>query len=231
MTDHLFILGRQGEPVAKGSAQKLHTQDPFGAARMAIFFDGDEGFAAGSCEASGTHTISSLPFAEMLAVVAGRLTINGAAYQAGSGLVLPHGFSGTIEAVPGTRWFYNATFKNTGADAKGVITLDPKLPRAASPGPAPEVIIGEPPENHSLNLFTDGSGMRAGVWDTMKHCHRSFVPHKVHELMHLIEGEVELTHRDGSSEIICAGDTIHIPRGAPYAWKSSVPVVKYYCVK
>ena len=72
--------------------------------------------------------------------------------------------------------------------------------------------------------------MRAGVWDVSTPCERSFVPHKVHELMHVIEGEMTLTHRNGSHETIVAGDTVFVPRGAPYAWKSALKVVKYYCV-
>lgn len=230
MTEHLFILGRQGHPVADGERSPIHPHDPFGEGRTIVFSDG-EGFAAGSCAFEGRREIAALPFAEMLVVVSGELNVNGVAYSSHSGLVLPAGFSGSIEAAPGTLWFYNAMTENAGSDTTQAIRLDPTLPRAPSPGPAPEVIIGPPPENHSVNLFTDATGMRAGVWDSMKHCERRFVPHRVHELMHLIEGEVELTHRDGSREIIQAGDTIHLPRGAPYAWKSVVPVVKYYCVK
>jgi uncharacterized cupin superfamily protein len=97
-------------------------------------------------------------------------------------------------------------------------------------GPAAEVIVDPAPSCHSLNLFTDPSTMRAGVWDVMTPCERTFVNHRVHELMHLIEGEVTQTHRDGTQEVIRAGDTILIPRGAPYAWKSERPVIKYYAV-
>ena len=229
MSEKLFILGRQGKAVAAASAASLGSADPFGAGRQIVFQD-MAGFSGGHVAFSGEATIPRLPHAEVIVLVSGALVIDGESFASGQALVLPKGFAGTVKAEPGTLWFFNAMTAGDPATESQLIRLDPALARAASPGPAPEVVVGPAPSCHSLNLFTDPSAMRAGVWDVMTPCERTFVNHRVHELMHLIEGEVTLTHRDGTQEVIRAGDTILIPRGAPYAWKSERPVIKYYVV-
>ena len=229
MRDTLLLLDRKDAPPAAGSKDRLHPRDPFAAGRSIAFQD-DAGFFAGHCTFSGQATVHALPFAEVIILVAGALEIDGKPFQSGAGLVLPRGFSGSISAKPGTRWVFNAMTGGEPPAQAGLIVLDAALDRPASPGPAPEVLIGPAPQTHALNMFHDVSGMRAGVWDVMSACARSFVPHRVHELMHFIEGEVTLTHRNGSAETFRAGDTILVPRGSPYAWTSTTPVVKYYCV-
>lgn len=229
MSEKLFILGRQGKPVAAASAASLGAADPFASGRRITFQD-MAGFSGGHVAFSGEVAIARMPHAEVIVLVSGALVVDGESFTSGQALVLPKGFAGTVKAVPGTRWFFNAMTAGDPAAESRLIRLDPALARPASPGPAPEVVVGLPPSCHSLNLFTDPSAMRAGVWDVMTPCERTFVNHRVHELMHLIEGEVRLTHRDGTAEVIRTGDTILIPRGAPYAWKSESPVVKYYVV-
>lgn len=229
MSDRMLVLGRQGVPACPAMPKTLGAADPFGAGRKIAFQD-EAGFSSGHVDLAGEIAVAGLAHAEVIVLVAGSLALAGESYAAGEALVLPKGFSGGVSLAKGTRWFFCAiTAGDKGTESKA-IRLNPALPRAASPGPAPEVVVGTPPECHALNLFTDPSALRAGVWDVMTPCERTFVPHRVHELMHLIEGEVTLTHRSGAAEVIRAGDTIFLPRGAPYAWKSTPAIVKYYCV-
>lgn len=229
MSDKMLVLGRQGAPACPAKPQTLGAADPFGTGRQIAFQD-DAGFSSGHVDLAGNIAVAALAHAEVIVLVTGSLALQGERFAAGEALVLPKGFSGSLSLAKGTRWFFCAiTAGDKGAESSP-IRLNPALPRAASPGPAPEVVVGTPPQCHALNLFTDPSALRAGVWDVTTSCERTFVPHRVHELMHLIEGEVTLTHRGGAAEVIRAGDTIFLPRGAPYAWKSTAKIVKYYCV-
>jgi uncharacterized cupin superfamily protein len=229
MSDTLLVLGRQGLPACPAKPQTLGAADPFGSGRKIAFQD-DAGFSSGHVDLAGDIAVSTLSYAEVIVLVAGSIALADDRFSTGEALVLPKGFSGKVSLATGTRWFFCAiTAGDKGAESKA-IRLNPALPRAVSPGPAAEVVVGTPPECHSLNLFTDPSALRAGVWDVTTPCERTFVPHRVHELMHLIEGEVTLTHRSGTTEVIGAGDTVFLPRSAPYAWKSTAKIVKYYCV-
>ena len=229
MRDTLLVLGRQGIPVAAAATADLDTADPFADGRRIAFQD-EAGFSSGHVAVSGERIIDDLPHPEVIVLTAGAIAAPSRSFSKGEGLVLPRGFSGTLKIAPGTQWFFCAMKAGGEGQERSPILLDTALARPASAGPAAEVVVGAPPHCHALNLFTDPSGMRAGVWDVTTPCERTFVPHRVHELMHIITGEVILTHRGGSRELIAAGDTILLPRGAPYAWKSSGEVVKYYCV-
>lgn len=229
MSDRLLVLGCNGVPVAPATPQLLGPADPFGAGRQVAYQD-EAGFTSGHVDLAGAFELTDLAHAEVMVLVAGSLTLNRETFSAGDALVLPKGFAGQLTFGVGTRWFFCAV---TGGDKSmdtTAIRLNPDLPRPNSPGPPAEVVVGPPPVCHSLNLFTSPSAMRAGVWDVETPCERTFVPHRVHELMHLIEGEVTLTHRSGTADVIGAGDTVLLPRGAPYAWKSTAKIVKYYCV-
>ena len=227
--DTLIMLGRQGKAQGQHSVKALHPSDPFGAGRH-IHFKDDKGFATGHVAISGVIAVADLFHAEVIVIVAGWIQCGAVTYRSGEALVLPKAFSGSLSIAPDSQWFFCTMADERRSSEHAAIRLDAERERPASAGPAAEVLFGPAPQCHALNLFTDASGMRAGVWDVSTPCERSFVPHKVHELMHVIEGEMTLTHRNGSHETIVAGDTVFVPRGAPYAWKSTLKVVKYYCV-
>ncbi|MCZ8186367.1 MAG: cupin domain-containing protein [Beijerinckiaceae bacterium] len=230
MTKTLIHLGRDGQPLAAGQPGAASDADPFAPGR-AILFDDGKGHRAGHLWLDGAVTVTALGHAELMTVGAGRIVIDGRAHGAGSAFVLPRGFAGCVEAAPGTRVFFVAQdMADAPTSEAAAITLDPTLPRNRSAGPAPEVLVSAPPECHSLNLFTDASGLRAGIWDVSTPCERRFVPHRIHELMHLLEGEVTLTHQTEGPARFRAGDVIFVPQGAPYAWKNERKVVKYYSV-
>jgi uncharacterized cupin superfamily protein len=226
----LVHLGRDGAALAEGRIAAASAADPFAASRE-ILFDGGKGHRAGQVRLAGPFAVEGLGHAEFLLVGAGAITLAGQTHGAGSAFVLPRGFSGRVEARPGTLAFFVAqdSLAPLSADLSPVV-LDPALPRNPSAGPPAAVMVGPPPINHSLNAFTDASGMRAGVWDVTTPCERTFVPHRIHELMAFIEGEVTLTHREAGPVSFRAGDVILVPQGAPYAWRNIVKVVKFYTV-
>jgi uncharacterized cupin superfamily protein len=230
-----MLLARQGKPDAPATQGAISASDPFATGRKIAFRD-EAGFFAGTVEVPAGETTLSLPHAEVLVVLAGGLTVKTSSgslsAKAGQSVVLPRGLSGTLICEPGTLAAYNAMAGGPGtpSDPAAPIALDPALPRNPSAGPAPEVIIGTPPSCHSANVFTDASGMRAGVWDASTGWARQVVPHKVHELMHILEGTVTLTAQDGGTLQVNTGDTLFLPRGAPYAWTSTERVVKFYVV-
>jgi uncharacterized cupin superfamily protein len=230
MTNTLIHLGRDGHPLTEGVAGAASAGDPFAAGRRVLFDDG-LGHRAGHVRLAGMVAVSGLGHAEMIVVGAGRLVVAGKAYGPHAAVVLPRGFSGSVEAAPDTLWFFvSQVMADAPVGATGPIPIDPTLPRNRSAGPAAAVLVSAPPECHSLNLFTDASGFRAGVWDASTPCERRFVPHRIHELMYLLEGEVTLTHEHEGPSQFRALDVLFVPQGAPYAWKNERKVVKFYSV-
>lgn len=234
MSDKAIILARRGEPLTGAPTGGLTSHDPFATGRITSFFD-DSGLAAGVVRLDPGPIEVAMGHAEIIVVLTGAVRIDASGSRtrigADEAVVLPRGFAGTIEVDAGTTFAFMAmTAAGVAGASTAPIKLDPTLPRSPAPGPAPEVVIGAAPSCHSCNLFSDASGMRAGVWDVTTPSARTFVPHRVHELMHPIEGAVTLTHQDGSSVSVPAGDTVFLPRGAPYSWRSVETVVKYYVV-
>ncbi len=230
MTLHVLHLGRDGALMIPVSGASPAADDPLASHRDLAFVD-PAGYAAGAVRL-GNHqvAVAGLPRSEAAVVARGSVLLAGREVPAGSAFVLPAGFSGTVEGRADALWFFTSEPAAPPAGNTAVVFLDPGLPRPSSAGPPAEVLVGPKPSCHALNQFTGPGGMRAGVWDVMTPCERTFVPHRIHELMHLIDGEVTLTHRDGSTVHFRAGDTLFLPQGAPYAWKSEKPVVKFYTV-
>lgn len=240
MSLNAMLLARQGKPDAPATPGAISAADPFAQGRNIAFRD-DAGFFAGTVALPEGETALSMPHAEVLVVLAGGLSVTGGgaslSAKAGQSLVLPRGLAGTLVCEAGTLAAFNAMAggqdkpsDSAASDPAQPIALDPALPRSPSAGPAAEVIIGTPPVCHSANVFTDASGMRAGVWDASTGWARQIVPHKVHELMHILEGSVTLSDAKGGKLQVNTGDTLFLPRGAPYAWTSTERVVKYYVV-
>ncbi len=226
----LLHLGRDGQPLMEGLAGPVSPADPFAARRQVLFDDG-RGHRAGLVRPAASTSVAALGHAEMVAVMAGELRIAGQAFGAGSAFVLPLGFSGPVEAsADALAAFVSQTSEGVAPAETALIALDPALPRNPSAGPAAAVLVGPAPKTHSLNLFTHPTGFRAGVWDVSTPCERTFVPHRIHELMMFLEGEVTLTHQSEGPATYRAGDVVFVPQGAPYAWINTVKVVKFYTV-
>jgi len=47
--------------------------------------------------------------------------------------------------------------------------------------------------------------------------------------MHILTGQMTLSHPDGAAQLFGPGDTVLVPVGAFTAWASQVEVRKIYC--
>jgi len=231
----VLLLARADQPFVDAPfvAGGLSADDPFADGRKTAFID-DDGIAAGTVQASGSVTVESYPFTEMLVVHRGLVTLRSGErkleIEPGQSAVIGRGTDVQIDAQSGSLWAFCAAARATGPDKSGVTLIDHRAVLAPSAAPEASILIGPTPQCRTNNLFEDSaSTLRIGVWDSTPYA-RGARPHKVHELMHLIEGEVELTQEDGTSVIVKPGDTVFVPQGTPCAWTSKVYVRKFYAV-
>ncbi len=211
----------------------LGSADPFAAGREVAW--AIPAAAAGRVDFAGAVDVESFPHTETMIVLAGALTlsVDGASAHTVAprgGVVVARGTRLRIEAAAGTRWAFYAGTAGTVA-TPGVTLLSGDAPLTPSAAPPAEVLIGPAPACRSFNAFTEeGSNLRAGLWDSTPYA-RVSRPHKLSELMHILQGSVDLTVEDGTVFTVGQGDTVFVPQGAPCAWDSRVDVAKFYVVQ
>jgi len=94
----------------------------------------------------------------------------------------------------------------------------------------PLVIAGEKPLQHDNVLFTNDAGnMYVGMWDSTAF-DSEMLPFPWHEMVQLLEGEVNITEADGTVHLFQAGDAFFIPKGTVCHWQSSGYVKKFYSI-
>lgn len=230
----LFLAHADHRPVDTAfSSGALTSADPFAAGRQTAFID-DQGIAAGVVRFSGSVSHADYPFTEMLVVHRGLVTLRSDGHsveiERGQSAVIGRGTQVQIDAQSNSEWAFCAATQASGPDKPGVTLIDHRAILAPSAAPEASILIGPTPQCRTNNIFEDtASPLRIGVWDSTPYA-RGARPHKVHELMHLLEGEVELTHGDGSVITVKPGDTVFVAQGIPCAWTSHVYVRKFYAV-
>ena len=217
-------------PLKQGA---LSAGDPFSDARE-VAYAGPDGVSAGVVSGGGAWRSEAYPFTEMLVVHKGRvsLRVNGEALEAspGESVVVAQGVACQIDAVDGSLWAFCAVSGPAPSTQPALTWIDKRVALAPSAAPEASILIGPAPQCRSHNAYeAPNSSLRIGVWDSTPYA-RGGRPHKVHELMHLIEGQVTLTGADGDALIVKTGDTVFVPQGASCAWESTVYVRKYYVV-
>lgn len=215
--------------------------DPFAQCRT-VLWRGDLAMAVGHVVWNGGRIdIPAYPFTELAIVESGVLTLaltgdQGEAVELtvepGQAAVLPRGRAVALAADAPVIWRFCAARAVAGtAAAPAGIAVDPASALAPSAAPPAEVLLGPTPSCRSLTQFADaGTDLRIGVWDSTPYDRRT-VPHRMNELMHILEGTVELTAADGAVLRASVGDTLFIPRGMPCAWTSTVTVRKIFAVQ
>lgn len=233
-TPALVMLHRSSSaPPATGAGQGLGPTDPFAAGRE-IAWKSDAA-AAGRVAFDGAADIDAYPQTETLVVLGGELTVSveGApALTVGpqAAVVIGRGTNLRVQGAPGTFFAFHAQTAGTRA-MPGATLITRDLPLSPSTPPAPEVLLGPTPQCRSHNVFTDEAvQLRAGLWDSTPYA-RISRPHRLAELMHLLEGAVDLTMADGTVVTVAKGETVFVPQGAPCAWTSRVHVAKFYVVQ
>jgi len=231
----MLLALADGKPASAFPPAALGQADPFGQIRQVAYL-GTDGLSAGIVQASGDFVVEHYPHIEMLVVHAGQVSLQDEEQTlvlgVGASVVIGRGTALRLQAETGSLWAFCA-LSQVGDEAASV-GLTPLVPYVAlkpSQGPDAQILIGEPPQCRSHNAFADSSSnLLIGVWDSTPY-RRHARPHRVHELMHLLEGRVTLRLGDGTELQVNTGDTVFVPQGAPCAWESSVYVRKLYVVK
>lgn len=212
---------------------RLNDSDPLGEARHTAAVH-DDGIAAGTLQLSGTLAVQRYPFTEMLVVHRGVVTLRSDDQQIevhpGQSVVIGRGSALQIDASSDSLCAFCAATLATGPDKPGIVLLDARTVLTPSAPPEATVLLGPTPQCRANNLFEDtASALRIGVWDSTPYA-RSARAHKGHELMHVLEGTVELTDAEGKALTVKTGDTVFVSKGTVCAWTSTVYVRKYYAV-
>lgn len=171
----------------------------------------------------------------MIVIHAGHLVLQSEAQKLelgiGASAVIGRGTSLRLQAQADTCWAFCTVTSPTAPPAPGLTALDPLDMLSPSTASEPQILIGPAPQCRSHNAFEDdATQLRVGVWDSTPY-ERHGHPHKLHELMNLIEGSVILLAPDGTNVEVNTGDSVFVPLGARCAWKSTRYVRKFYAVK
>ena len=229
----VLLAHADGSPVpTKFTSGSLGASDPFDR-RIAYIAPHD--IAAGMVQASGQFSIDEYPYSEMIVVHAGQVTLQSQdrtlELNPGDSAVIARGTSLQVEAQPNSLWAFCADTQLVEERQPGLTALPPLTLLSPSAAPDAEILLSPAPQCRSHNLFVEeATNLRIGVWDSTPYTRRAR-PHKLHELMHLLEGSVTLQAADGTDLTVNTGDTVFVPLDAPCAWKSSVYVRKLYVVK
>ncbi|MFW0755078.1 cupin domain-containing protein [Pseudomonas sp. H11T01] len=212
----------------------LSPVDPFSQGRK-VAYSGPDGVSAGVVQASGSLTVDDYPYTEVIVVHSGHLVLQSLGQTLelapGASAVIGYGTALQLEAHANTLWAFCAVTSPVAERNPGLTALDPLAMLSPSAAPEPQILIGPTPQCRSRNAFEDNTTeLRVGVWDSTPYS-RHGRPHKLNELMHLIEGSVTLQAPDGTSLTVNTGDTVFVPYGAPCSWTSTRYVRKFYAVK
>ena len=217
-----------GEPVQRG-----HT-----------YFDDDTGtLTCGVWECTPMTTkLHPHPVNEFMCILGGVVTIvdqsgNEETISAGQSFVVPKGMPRIWKQTETVRKFY-VIFN----DPSGIEPEDPSTLAIARIDPAGALSLvdqekqdtsrydGRVPTQHIHAPFNDLTGqLLAGVWDTTD-MHTKLLPFAKNECMHLLDGTVTITNREGVADTFRAGDTFLLPRGITYRWDSEGYVRKIFCI-
>ncbi|MBC3346209.1 cupin domain-containing protein [Pseudomonas sp. SWRI196] len=229
----VLLAHADGSPASTSfTPGSLGANDPFD---RLIAYAGADGIAAGIVRASGRVSSDQYPFSEMIVVHAGGVELRSQAQtlrlSAGESAVIARGTALEIDAQAESLWTFCADTQRVNASEPGLTALPAHTLLSPSAAPDEAILLSPPPQCRSHSLFVEeATNLRIGVWDSTPYT-RQARPHKLHELMHLIEGSVTLQTADGTDLTVNTGDTVFVPQNAPCAWTSHVYVRKIYVVK
>jgi len=152
---------------------------------------------------------------------------------AGEAFVIPRGLECAWKQEGRVRKIF-ATFANAKAPGKPaanhVVKLDLQARMEPCGGPDPSLLSGPEPRCAEHVAYTDASGQfTVGLWSATAY-DRKATPFPRYELMHFLEGQVDLTDDAGGEQGFYAGETIFVPKGAPLGWRSRRDVKKIFVI-
>ena len=231
----LLLARADGSSVATPfHSAPLSALDPFGDARK-VAWHGDDGVSAGLLRFSGDLLIEDFPYNETLVVHAGHVVLSSAeqtlALGVGDSAVIGRGSRVAVHASAGSEWAFCAVDVESAPARPGLTPLPAHTWLNPSATLEPPILIGPAPQCRALSLFEDEvTELKVGIWDSTPY-QRHGRAHRLHELMHVLEGRVTLADGDGGEVTVNPGDTVFVVKGAVCAWASEVYVRKVYAVK
>lgn len=235
MTVALLLHRADGAPVFTPFRRAaLGAADPF-ARNRDIAWEGPDSMSAGRVSFIGEVEVASYPHTETLVVVDGELSLSATGAEPlvlrrGDGATIARGTALRIMAAQRTL-FVSCTAFAQGPNNPGVTPLRADAAFKPSNPPPVEALLGPVPQCRSDNVFIDEQAQyRAGTWDSTPY-HRAVRPHRLNELMYLLDGSVRFASPDGSVLSANTGDAIFVAKGAPIGWESSERVAKFYVVQ
>lgn len=235
MSKAMLLHRADGAPLATAFRfGALGMDDPFAAERQ-IAWQGAGDMSAGRVSLSGKREIESFPHIETISVVDGQLSLTEPGAEplilaAGQAGVVGRGTRLLLEAETGVTFVYCAV-PGASSSLPGLTPLKAQADFKPSAPPPAEIVLGPMPECRSDNAFTDeATRYRAGTWDSTPY-RRIIRPHRVNELMHLLDGSGRFEAPDGSALTAGAGDVLFVPKGAEIGWDSPARVAKFYVVQ
>ena len=111
-----------------------------------------------------------------------------------------------------------------------VIKLDLGGAMVPCAGPDPALLNGAEPRCAEHVFYSDASGqLSIGLWSATPY-DRKALPFGRYELMHFLDGQVELHDGGTSGQAFQAGETIFVPKGVPLGWRNKVDVKKIFVI-
>jgi uncharacterized cupin superfamily protein len=114
--------------------------------------------------------------------------------------------------------------------ADRVVKLDLGAALEPCAGPDPAALNGPEPRCAEHVAYSDTSGqLTIGLWSATPY-DRKAAPFNRYELMHFVDGQVELHDGGTSGQAFQAGETIFVPKGVPLGWRNTSDVKKIFVI-
>lgn len=153
--------------------------------------------------------------------------------SAGDGFVIPRGVDCAWKQGGHVRKIF-VTYASPKAPAKSngqhVVKVETGTRLSPCAGPDKSLLNGPEPRCAEHVAYTDASGqLTVGVWSATAY-DRKATPFGRYELMHFVEGHVDLHEGGQDSQGFGIGETVFVPKGAPLGWRSHRDVKKVYVI-
>ena len=153
--------------------------------------------------------------------------------SAGEGFVIPRGLDcawkqgGHVRKIFVT---YASPKAPTKTNGQHVVKIETGVRLSPSAGPDKSLLNGPEPRCADHTAYTDASGQfTVGIWSATPY-DRKATPSGRYELMHFVEGHVDLHDGGQDSQGYGVGETVFVPKGAPLGWRSHRDVKKIYVI-
>jgi len=157
---------------------------------------------------------------------------------AGDGFVIPRGVecgwkqAGHVRKIFITYASPKAPSKSAPGNSTGAHVVKVETGARLSPcaGPDKSLLNGPEPRCTEHVAYTDASGQfTVGLWSATPY-DRKATPFGRYELMHFVEGHVDLHDGGQDSQGFGIGETVFVPKGAPLGWRSHRDVKKIFVI-